>query len=105
MKSDEGPRIELHPTHINARIEHMKTYALIEKFIGIWLIERALLNWIAIKWKPKSHFDLQLGSKGFFTIIFTQLDDRYKILEGGPYFFNFVGLYEKKWTKSFNPDK
>jgi hypothetical protein len=97
--------IELSPACINAQIEHMKTYALIEKFIGIWPTERALLNWIAVKWKPKAHFDLHLGSKGFFTIIFTWLDDRDKIMEGGPYFFNSVGLYLRNWTERFNPDK
>jgi hypothetical protein len=83
----------------------MKTYALIGKFIGIWPMERALLSWITAKWKPKAHFDIQLGSKGFFTIIFTRLDDRDKILEGGPYFFNSTGLYLRNWTKRFNPDK
>jgi hypothetical protein len=68
-------------------------------------MEHPLLIWIAAKWKPKAHFDIQLGSKGFFTIIFTQLDDRDIILEGGPYFFNSAGLYLWNWTKCFNPNK
>ena len=82
----------------------MKTYALIGKFIGIWMAERDLLNYIAIKWKPKAHFNLQLGSKGFFTIIFSLLEDRDRILEGGPYFFYFADLFLKKWIECFNLD-
>jgi len=40
-----------------------------------------------------------------FTIIFTWIDDKEKIPEGGPYFFNFLGLYIRNWTKRFKPDK
>ena len=71
----------------------MKTYTLIGKFMGIWPTEKALLNWISAKWKPKSHLDIQLGSKGFFTIIFNLLEDRDRVLEGGPYFFNSAELF------------
>ena len=89
----EKHRINLPPSRINARIEYMNTYALISKFIGIWPTEKALLNWIMAKWRPKAHSDLQLGSKGFFTIIFSLLEDRDRVLEGGPYFFNSTGLF------------
>jgi archaellum component FlaC len=34
-KSKNRPRIELPPTRINSRIDYMKTYAFIRKFIGI----------------------------------------------------------------------
>ena len=70
----------------------MKYHALIGKFIGFWPTKQALCRWITTKWKPKAHFDLQLGSKGFFTIIFHHLDDKSKV-EGDPYFFNATGLY------------
>ena len=82
----------------------MKTYAIIGKFMGIWPTERSLLHWISTKWKPKAHFDIQLGSKGFFTIIFTLLEDKDRVLEGGPYFFNFVDLFLRNWVECFNLD-
>ena len=65
----------------------MKDHAIICKFIGIWPTERAPIYWINTKWKPKAHFDLQLGSKGFFTVIFSDLEDKESIMEGGPYFY------------------
>ena len=50
------------------------------------------------------HCDLQLGAKGFFTIIFFNLEDRERIFEGGPYFLNSDGLYLRPWKERFNPD-
>ena len=55
-------------------------------------------------WKSKGHYDLQLGSKGFFTIIFFNQEDRDIIMEGGPYFFFSTGLFLWPWKEHFNPE-
>ena len=81
------------PSRINTHIEYMKTYVLIGTFMGIWATEKYLLHWITANWRPKAHLDIQLGSKGFFTIIFTLLEERDHVLEGGHYFFNSAGLF------------
>jgi hypothetical protein len=39
-------------------------------------------------WKPKGDVSLKLGSKGFFTTIFNQVEDKEQIFQGDPYFFN-----------------
>ena len=83
----------------------MRDHALIGKFIGIWPTERALRSWISAKWNPKGHITLHLGPKGFFTVVFNCLEDRNRILDGGPYFFNSAGLYLKAWIERFNLDK
>ena len=59
--------------------------------------------WIKIVWNPKGHYDLQLESKGFFTIIFLNQEDKDRILEGGPYLFFSIGLYILPWKEPFNP--
>jgi hypothetical protein len=46
-----------------------------------------------------------LRSKGFFTTIFYNLEDKDKIFEGGPYFYNLVGLYLCFWIDRFCPKK
>jgi hypothetical protein len=46
-----------------------------------------------------------LGSKGFFTIILHNLEDRNHIFDGGPYFFNSVRLFLRFWTEKFSPEK
>lgn len=89
----ERPKIELPSHRINAQIQYMKDHALIGKFIGFWPTEKALQGWITSKWKPKGHVTLQLGHKGFFTATFNCLEDRNRVLDGGPYFFNATGLY------------
>jgi len=104
-KSSAIPSLALKSENLRRKIQHMKDHALIGKFIGIWPNEKALQWWIQTYWKPKGHIDLQLGSKGFFTIIFFNVEDRNRVFEGGPYFFNSAGLYLRYWKEKFNPDK
>ena len=104
-RSAARPILALPDAHINAWVQFLRDHALTGKFMGFWPIEQSLRGWIATKWKPKSHFDLQLGSKGFFTIIFHHLEDKTKVEEGGPYFFNSARLYLKNYTKKFFLEK
>ena len=46
-----------------------------------------------------------MGAKGFFTIIFFNEEDRMKIFENNPYFYNSAGLFLRPWKERFNPDK
>lgn len=55
--------------------------------------EKELEKWIQQRWKPKGHIDLKLGAKGFFSVIFSNLDDKERIFADGPYFFNNAGLF------------
>ena len=41
--------------------------------------------------KPKGGINLHLGSKGFFTVVFTSLEDKDRVFEGGPYFYAAAG--------------
>jgi hypothetical protein len=63
------------------------------------------LLWIKARWKVKGRIDLELGSKGFFTTIFSDPSEREKVFEEGPYFFNSVGLHMRYWTERFTPEK
>jgi len=69
------------------------------------MIKKALQGWITSKWKPKGHVTPQLGPKGFFTTIFSYIEDINRFLDGGPYFFNATGLYLRDRIERFNPDK
>lgn len=46
-----------------------------------------------------------MGAKGFFTVVFTNLEDKEKILDGGPYFMASAGLYMRPWKPNFVPEK
>ena len=87
---------------VREKIGLWKEKSLIRMFVGIWHRERDLIKWINGVWKPKGHYHLQLGSKGFFTIIFFNQEDRDRILEGGPYLFFSIGLYLRPWKERFN---
>jgi hypothetical protein len=94
---------------ISLRIEdqkqYMRDFALIGKFLGLWPSEKDLVKWIQHWWKPKGHYDLQLGSKGFFTIILHNLEDKNQIFEGGSYFYNSTGLFLRFWMERFSSEK
>jgi hypothetical protein len=49
--------------------------------------------------------ELHLGSKGFFTEVFINLEDRDRIFEGGPYFHASAELYMQPWKENFSPEK
>jgi hypothetical protein len=49
--------------------------------------------------------ELHLGSKGLFTAVFMNLEERDKVFEGGPYFHTSVRLYIRPWKENFSPEK
>lgn len=79
----------------------MVAYVVISKFMGLWPTEKALQAWIKNHWKPKGEITLHLGSKGFFTVVFANMEDKDKVFEGGPYFYVVVGLYMWPWIMNF----
>jgi hypothetical protein len=88
----------------NATLQ-MKTHALICKFMGLWPTERTLRNWIKYHWKPNGEVELHLGSKGFFTTVVMNLEDRDRVFEGGPYFHASPALYMRPGKENFSPEK
>jgi hypothetical protein len=70
------PKVILEDPQTQLYRDQMKMHALIFKFMGLWPTERNLLhNWIKYQWKPSEEVELHLGSKGFFTTIFMNLED------------------------------
>ena len=104
-KSKIVPILQNKSERVREDIQYMKERVLIGKLVGIWPTEKTLVWWINSTWKPQGHFDLQLGAKGFFTIIFFNEEDRTKIFENGPYFYNSAGLFLRPWKERFDPNK
>lgn len=100
-KASVTPKVVLNDLALQAHREHMQTYAIICKFMGLWPTEKDLQLWIKYHWKPKGSIDLHLGSKGFFTMILANIEDKDRVFEGGPYFFAAVGLYMRPWIMHF----
>jgi hypothetical protein len=83
----------------------MKVHVLICKSMGLWPTKKALCNWIKYHWKPNGEVELHMGLKGFFTMVFINLEDRDKVFEGGPYFHASTRLYMQPWKENFSPEK
>ena len=102
---EKSPRYIISSTRVGEHTQFMKEHALIGKFLGLWPTKRDLNKWIKHWWNPKGDYEVQLSSKGFFTIILYNLEDKDKIFENGTYFFKSAGLFLCFWTEIFSPDK
>jgi hypothetical protein len=80
------PKVILEDPQMQLFQDQMKMHALICKFMGLWHTERTLRNWIKYQWKQSGEVELHLGSKGFFTLVFMNLEDMDKVFDGGLYF-------------------
>lgn len=46
-----------------------------------------------------------LGARGFFTVIFSNLQDKERVFENGPYFHHNAGLFMRYWEECYNLDR
>jgi hypothetical protein len=76
------PKYVIKSARVGEHTQFMRDHALIGKFLGLWPSERDLARWIKTWWTLKGDYELQLSSKGFFTVIFYNLEDKDKIFEG-----------------------
>jgi len=97
---EKPPRYIISSTRVGEHTHFMQKHALIGKFIGLWPSKRDLNKWIKYWWNPKSDYEVQLSSKGFFTIILYNPEDI-----DHPYFYNSAGLSLRLWTECFSQDK
>jgi len=65
--------------------------------MGLWTSDKSLMWWIKTRWNPKGDVSLKRGSKGFFMTIFNLEEYRERVFQGGPYLFDFVGVYMQIW--------
>jgi len=101
----EKPRYVIRVNKLEKYRSYMRDHSLICKFVGVWLSERDLTKWIEQKWQPQGHIDLKLGAKGFFRVIFFNLQDREKVFENVLYFYYNAGLFMRFWEDRYNPNK
>jgi hypothetical protein len=105
LQTNSTPRDLISLDRVGENTQFMKEHMLIGKCQGLWSSERDLMKLIKTWWNPERNYELHLGLNGFFTIILYNLEDKDKIFENGPYFFNSGGLYLRFWTDCFNPKK
>lgn len=68
------PKYVVNPVKTTQDIQYMTNHVLIDQFMGIWPTKKDLIWWITTKWKPTGHLKFYLNLKGFFTIVFYNLD-------------------------------
>ena len=73
----------------------MKEHIVIGKFIRIWLFKKSMVWLIDNTWKPKYHYDLHMGSKVFFMVVFNILEDKDGVFVNGPYCGNWTQVIDQ----------
>ncbi|XP_057836070.2 uncharacterized protein LOC131046358 [Cryptomeria japonica] len=101
-RSQDRPVLVISPESVHEDIAYWSQHVLICKFLGIRIPLSALESWIRRTWHVEGDFDLLVAANGYFMVDFSSISDRNRVFEGGPYFYNHVGLFIKPWHSGFN---
>lgn len=104
-RTQERPVLVVQSESIAEDIEYYCNHVLICKFLGMRVSLAFLDNWIRKTWNPEGDFDILMAANNFFMVDFSCASDRNRAFEGGPYFYNQVGLFIKPWHAGFNSAK
>jgi hypothetical protein len=102
QRAEDRPILVIQPEQVSEDVEYWCNHALICKFLGLRLSLPILESWAHRMWNPEGDMEILLAANNYFMVIFSSLSDRNKAFEGGPYFFNQVGLFIKPWHMGFN---
>ena len=61
--------------------------------------------WTQRTWEPEGEMEIMLLANNYFMVTFNCIANHNQVFEGGPYFYNKVGLFIKPWHARFNPAK
>lgn len=70
--------------------------------MGIRVLLPFLESWARQTWNLEGEMEVMLAANNYFTVALNCLADQNKAFEGGPYFYNQVGLFIKPWRVGFN---
>ncbi|XP_057871389.2 uncharacterized protein LOC131077832 [Cryptomeria japonica] len=101
-RSEDRPVLVIQPKQVLEDVDYWGKHSLICKFLGLRLSLPVLESWARRVWKPEGDMEILLAANNYFLVIFSSIADRNRAFEGGPYFFNQVGLFIKPWHMGFN---
>ena len=102
LRSQDRPVLVIPPEAVKEDVEYLASHALICKILGIRISLSALEAWIRHSWQGEGDFDIMLAGNSYFMVNFSCMLDQNHVFEGGPYFYDRVGLFIKPWYAGFN---
>lgn len=94
-RSQDRPVLVIPLEAVMEDVDYLATHALICKFLGIRISLAALEAWIRRSWQVEGDMDIMLVGNSYFLVNFSCMLDRNRVFEGGPYFYDRVGLFIK----------
>lgn len=101
----DRPKLVIPFEMIAEDVEYYSKHSLYCKFLGLRVSLQFLENWAQKVWEPEGEMEVTLLANNFFMVTFLCMADRNRVFEGGPYFYNQVGLFVKPWHTGFNPSE
>lgn len=100
-KSEEVPSVEISYPDLADDTQQFAERAIICRFNGLWPRSKDLQDWIKDNWthRCKTFF----CAKGYFIVLFDNLENYEEALEEGPWFMGSAGLFLTPWFPDFDP--
>ena len=92
-RSHDRPVLVIPPADVMEDIEYWTKHALICKFLGIQIFLSALETWIRHSWQVEGDMEIMLVGNSYFFVLFSCMSNCDHVFQGGPYFYNHVGLF------------
>ena len=102
-KCKERPKLVIPVAMIAEDVEYFSNHSLYCKFLGLRVSLQFLEAWARRTWELEGEMEIMLLANNYFMVTFNCTADRNRVFEGGPYFYNKVGLFVKPWHVGFNP--
>jgi len=100
-KSEEVPSIEISYSELADDTQKFAERAIICRFNGLWPRSKDLYDWIKENWTHSCK--IYFCVKGYFIVLFDELEHYENALEEGPWFMGMAGLFLTPWFPDFDP--
>lgn len=100
-KLEEVPSVEISYPDLADDSQNFAERAIICRFNGIWPRSQDLHDWIKENWTDRCK--VYFCAKGYFIVLFDDLEHCYNALDEGPWFMGSAGLFLTPWFPDFDP--
>ena len=94
-RSGDRPVLVIQLEQISKDVEFWGKHALIYKFLDLWLSLLVLKSWAYRIWNLEGDMEILLAANNYFMVIFSNMNDRNRVFEWVPYFFDRVEIFIK----------
>lgn len=100
-KLEDVPSVEISYPDLADDTQKFAETTIICRFNGLWPRSQELYDWIKENWTDRCR--VYFCAKGYFIVLFDDLEHCYNALDEGPWFMGPAGLFLTPWFPDFDP--